>query len=260
MAAAMQQLVRFNEGLDQAITESIARYTDELEKSRDLFLAALGHDVRTPLAAISITAETLLRDPSDANRDRGARILRSTRILGSIANDLLDFTRTRMGGEVPLQVAPMDARDVTEGVLKELSQAYPERRVALHASGDSTLDGDPARIAQALTNLVLNALQHGSADGAVAVEIGSTADALTIAVRNGGESIPAERLEHLFQPWMRPHGSPHTGNSGLGLYIVRQIVHAHDGTIKVQSSAKEGTTFTLHLPRTRLRPLERPRQ
>jgi len=258
MEIAMQQLVRFSESVDQAIAESIARYTTELDKSRDLFLAALGHDLRTPLGTIGITAEGLLHDPSDVNRERGARILRSTRALGNIANDLLDFTRTRMGGKLPLQLATVDAREVAVGVCNELGPAYPDRAVALRASGETTLRADPARLAQALMNLVLNALQHGGVGSAVDVHVTGTPDEVVIEVRNGGEPIPQARIPHLFEPWTRTPGNAQPGNSGLGLFIVRQIAEGHDGTVDVSSSRADGTAFTLRLPRAGPRSPQRP--
>jgi signal transduction histidine kinase len=249
MEDAVQQLVRFNEGLDQAITESIARFTGEVDKSRDLFLAALGHDVRTPLSAIAITAEAMIKEASPVSRERGARILRSSHLLASIANDLLDFTRTRMGGPLPIQKTAVEIEDVVDGVVQELRAGHPERTITVKTSGDTKLHADPTRVAQALSNLILNALQHGGERQPVDVYVEGRPEHLQVAVHNAGAPISADRVPELFRPWMSHSDARTTSNSGLGLYIVRQIALAHDGQVTVESSREHGTTFTLTLPR-----------
>lgn len=249
MQAGMQELVRFNEAIDQTITESIARYTSELDKSRDLFLAALGHDLRTPLGAIVITAEALVRDPSETTRQRGARILRSGRMLANMANDLLDFTRTRMGGKLSLQIGDAQVEHIANGVIEQLRPAYADRTMMLVVDGDTSAQVDAARISQALMNLVLNALQHGDARQPVEISARGRPGEVQIAVHNAGEPIPADRLVHLFEPWTRGDG-PGRQNSGLGLYIAREIAQAHGGHISVTFSSQAGTTFTIALPRS----------
>ena len=249
MEAAMQQLVRFNEGIDQAITESVAHYTRELDKSRDLFLAALGHDLRTPLGAIALTAESLIKDESPETSQRGARILRSTRVLGSIANDLLDFTRTRMGGKLPLQVDSIEARETAEAVLQQLRPAFPGREITLAVHADFSFRGDASRIGQALTNLVLNALQHGDPTKPVELRATVEGDTVRFDVLNAGPGIPPDRVPLLFEPWTSSAKPGRGPNAGLGLYIVRLIAQAHDGTVSVASMPQTGTSFTLTLPR-----------
>jgi signal transduction histidine kinase len=246
MEAAMQELVRFNEGMDQAVTESIAQFTSEVDQARDLFLATLGHDLRTPLSAIVMTAETLANDPASSEKlkTQAARIVRSARTLGHIADDLLDFTRTRMGGRLPLSCSFVDFAAITESVVDELRPTYPGSAIECSVEGDTVMRADAVRIGQVVTNLVSNALEHGETSRPVQIAVSGTEDEVNLTVNNAGKAIPASELPGLFQPWYRGSDTGTTRNRGLGLYIVREIVKAHGGTIAVNSSDDTGTTFT----------------
>jgi len=159
-------------------------------------------------------------------------------------DDLLDFARTRLGGELPIHPRRVDLRQLCEQMVEELEFAYT-RQVKLETEGDLWGDWDADRIAQVISNLVGNALQHS--DGDIAVSLRGEDDSVLFETKNGGPPIPAEVLPHIFEPGRR--GDARSGGLGLGLFIVRQIVLAHGGTIEVRSSEGEGTTFTARLPR-----------
>jgi len=166
--------------------------------------------------------------------------------------DLLDFTRSRLGGGFPIDTRRMNLRDLCETVIEELELAYPERTIEFDARGDAWGNWDPDRMAQVVSNLAGNALQHSPETSTVRVELSDEGERVVLEAANAGPAIPADVLPHVFEPGRR--GPPERGRKessglGLGLYIVRQIVLAHGGDIAVRSSATEGTTFTVGLPR-----------
>jgi signal transduction histidine kinase len=250
-------LTRFNEAIDQSLAESVTRYTQELDQSKEMFLAILGHDLRTPLGAILTSAKFMLetQELKEPSLTLTSRIASSSTRMVHMVGALLDFTRSRLGGGIPVERAPMNMGKVVHDVVDEISAAHPSRTIEIDARGEQQGEWDAARISQALTNLVVNALEHGSKAAEVRVETRGDEREITLAVHNRGRTISPERLNGIFNP-MKPRemteetaaGGPH-GNLGLGLYIAERIVHAHRGTIEVESSEEHGTTFTVHLPR-----------
>src|SRR4051794_9907028 len=255
---ALAGLTRVNEAIDQALAESVSRYARDLEHSKEMFLAILGHDIRTPLGAIMMSATGLLmsRDLGQPQQAAASRILTSgTRIKGMV-NDLLDFTRTRLGAGIPLACAETDLAEAGRLVVEEVAAYHPGRDLRFEASGPVRGSWDGARVGQALSNLVGNAVQHGSPETPVAVVARGTADEVTVAVHNRGPVIPPAHLHQIFSPLKRigrGDGPPahDSGSLGLGLYIANEIVKGHGGRIDVESSEAGGTTFTVHLPRHR---------
>jgi PAS domain S-box-containing protein len=213
---------------------------------REHFVGIVSHDLRNPLTAIVTSAELLLRYGELPERQARvvARIGSSADRMARMIGDLLDFARSKLGGEFPIHARRIDLRQICEQTVEELEFAYT-RQVKLDAQGDLWGDWDPDRIAQVISNLVGNALQHS--DGEVTVTLRGENDFVVLETRNGGPSIPSEVLPHVFEPGRR--GDARSGGLGLGLFIVQQIVLAHGGSIEVTSSEGAGTTFTLALPR-----------
>jgi signal transduction histidine kinase len=253
-----EDVTRFNEAIDQALAESLTRYARDLEHSKEMFLAILGHDLRTPLGAIMMSATGLLmsRDLGQPQQAAASRILTSgTRIKGMV-NDLLDFTRTRLGAGIPLACAAVDLAEVGRQVVEEVAAYHPGRDLRFEASGPVRGSWDGARVGQALSNLVGNAVQHGSREAPVSVAVRGTADEVTVSVHNRGPVILPAHMHQIFSPLKRigrgdAPPAPDSGSLGLGLYIANEIVKGHGGRIDVESSEAGGTTFTVHLPRHR---------
>ena len=247
-----RQLSRFNEAIDQALNESVFRYSEEDKKSRELFLGVLGHDLRTPLGATLNSAQYLLHSKglSGEQLKASAAILRSGTRIQKMTNDLLDVTRARLGGTLPVDVKPMDLLRACEQVTEEAQAFHPDRVVALTSTGELNGTWDESRLCQLLANLVENAIRHGFPHRPVTVSAFGDAENVQISVHNDGIPIPQAEVHRIFEPLRQTdNGSKRTEGLGLGLYIAAAIVKAHDGTVDVQSSKETGTTFTVRLPR-----------
>lgn len=251
----LQDLTRFNESIDQSLAEAVRSYTNRVDESRELFLATLGHDLRAPLNAIMLSAEVLTRSGQldDENTQIASRMAASGQVMAGMIHDLLDFTRTRLGAGMPLSVAPFDLSILCQEVLGELRAAHPDRNVHFESVGDLSGQWDAARLRQVLSNLVGNAIEHGDESGAIEVEASTEGSQVLLTVTNQGPVIASSALPTLFDPFVRatsmPGSNKRRAGIGLGLYIARQIVIAHGGTIAVASSDATGTVFTIRLPR-----------
>ncbi|MGE8176136.1 sensor histidine kinase [Pseudomonas fluorescens] len=252
--AYLQDMIRFNEAIDEALAESTAAYAEQVNRSRDIFLAILGHDLRTPLQAVNMSTEMLLRK---AKLDTDAQtyvtsIKTSARHMAAMVSDLLELVRSRLGSSLPIEPAPMDLAAAAKAALDEAGAGQPGCNSQLIVEGDTHGIWDRARLGQLLQNLIGNALQHGANHRPVTLSIIGEKDQVTLAMHNHGEPIPAEALPTIFDPLVRSASEELTGPStslGLGLFIVKQVVDAHQGTIEVSSSEAEGTTFSVVLPR-----------
>ena len=249
----LDDVTRFNEAIDQAIAESITRYTDDIERSKERFLAILGHDLRSPLSAIIASGAFMLEagELQEPNLTLVSRIATSARRMNQMVADLLDFTRTRFGDSIPIVRAETDVRRVIHDVVSEVAASYPRSTLQVETGGDLRGQWDAARLTQALTNLVANAVHHGSDKSPVKVAARGERNDVVISVANEGPVIPEKDRDQLFEAMKhaRGDGARDRRHLGLGLYIVDKIVAAHGGSIDVQSSRQEGTSFTVHLPR-----------
>jgi len=251
-AADLEGVTRFNESIDEALTVSTSRYMETMERYRDQFLAILGHDLRNPVGAIVMGASTLVDTPeTDERTDRIAhRILSSAKRMDRMVCDLLDLTRTRLGAGIPIHRAPMDLDPLLRQVMGELKDSHPNDPLGFAAKGDLRGEWDSDRLAQVVSNLVGNAVQHGSKSGPVTLVARDEGDEVVLEVHNEGPPISTDVMGTLFEPMI--HGSdkePTSTSLGLGLYIADQVVTAHGGNIDVTSTMVEGTTFVVHLPR-----------
>jgi signal transduction histidine kinase len=251
----LEDLMRFNEAIDQALAESIERYTTDLDRSKEMFVAILGHDLRTPIGAVIMASQFMLEtgELAEPHLTLATRIARSARRMNQMVADLLDFTRGRLGSGVPIVPGEMDlAREVSNAV-EEIKAAHPEAVVRVEASGDLHGSWDCARIGQVLANLLGNSVQHGSPGSPIEVVVRGEPEEAVVRVHNHGPAIPRSDLKGLFSPFKRLGRGKTPDNTssslGLGLYIADRIVSAHGGRIDVESSNEKGTAFTIHLPR-----------
>jgi signal transduction histidine kinase len=253
----LDDLTRFNESIDQSLTEAVLSYQRRINQSRQMFLAILGHDLRNPLNSMLMSGEALARSGQlDARLSRMAsQISASAAAMGGMISDLLDFTSTGLGVAIPLAPAAMDLETLCREVVEETRAAHPECTLRFEAEGDLTGEWDATRLRQVVSNLLGNALQHGAQHCPVDLTVsgghGEDMD-VVLTVRNDGPPILPDAMARLFDPLVRGSASGQqrrAGSIGLGLYIAREVVTAHGGTIEVTSSVEDGTVFTVRLPR-----------
>ncbi|WP_137807123.1 sensor histidine kinase KdpD [Pseudomonas sp. G(2018)] len=252
--AYFQDMIRFNEAIDEALAESTAAYAEQVNRSRDIFLAILGHDLRAPLQAVSMSTELLMRKTrleGDALACAN-NIKRGTRHMATMVNDLLELVRSRLGKSLPIDPAPTDLAAVTQEAIAQACAGNPECDPTLKVAGNMQGVWDATRLSQLLQNLIGNALQHGSTKGDVTVTLTGEPDTVHLAVHNYGAPIAEKDIGTIFDPLVRSVdeelGHPST-SLGLGLFIVKEVVDAHGGTVGVSSNETDGTLFTVVLPR-----------
>jgi signal transduction histidine kinase len=220
----------------------------EAVRFRERVMGVLGHDLRNPLSAVKMAAMTVLgQDMPEAMRGKVEVIHRATDRMAEMIETLLDVTRVRGGGGLPIDRVPTDVGALAREVTSELAAAHQDRVLEIDERGDVRGRWDPARVRQAMSNLIANAMQHGDSRRPVRISVDGSGEAVVVTVRNEGPAISHELRRVLFEPFSRGDRSPH--GLGLGLFIAKEIAVAHGGTIDVESSADTGTVFTLVLPR-----------
>ncbi|NEX61932.1 HAMP domain-containing histidine kinase [Noviherbaspirillum sp. 17J57-3] len=247
----VEDMTRFNEAIDRALAESVSRYSEGQHQAQDVFLGIIGHDLRTPLSAISLGATYLMRSENSDSKliQLGSRMFNSAERMQEIIDNLLDFVRSRSGLGIPVHRTEVDLAVIAEQIIEEFRVSNPGAVIHAVLEGDVRGRWDGARIGQIYQNLIGNAIQYGDGTTVTVSTLARDGEAVLI-VHNGGTIIPQAVQPHIFDPLRR--GPEHAGNRknmGLGLYIVREIVIAHHGTIDVTSTEEEGTTFTVRLPR-----------
>jgi len=241
---------------EQEARQKIESFAAELRRHADFerqLLGIVSHDLRNPLSAITLTAASLERQLEDARHQRGIqRILLSAERAIQMIRDLLDFTRARQGSGIAIHRQAADLHELARAVVDETQASRPGRSIELAQSGSGAGEWDPARLEQVISNLLVNALQYSPPETPVRVATHGEEGLVRLEVHNTGKPIPEDLLPRIFEPLERgTEPADQSGrNIGLGLYIVRHIVGAHAGSVDVHSTAAEGTTFTVQLPRS----------
>ena len=251
----LDDVIRFNEAVDQAIAESLKVFVVEVDKTRDLFLGMLGHDLRGPLSTIANCANAELLSQKNGS-PRAAIVLRSVAQMKALLDDLVEYTRNRLGAGLTIDPEPLHLEQFARDTLDEIGATSPGRVLELEARGDTKGEWDARRLHQALSNLVFNALKYGRPDSPIRVSLDGTRETdVVLAVENLGKPIPPSVLTRIFDPLVRADDDATSADSqvaganlGLGLYVVREIANAHRGVVDVTSDDSV-TRFELRLPR-----------
>ncbi|MFC0676729.1 sensor histidine kinase [Lysobacter korlensis] len=254
--STVREVVRFNESIDQALAESIVAYGDASTHARQLFLAVLGHDLRSPLANMALTGEMLAREGLSAQQlaQLAKTVQRSSRVMKGMVDDLLGYTRTQLGKGLSITQGRCDLAEALDAAIADAAATYPQTCYELEVTGGPAGHYDATRLHQLFVNLLVNAAQHGARSRPVTVKATATPGCNRIRITNQGTAIPEAALKAIFKPLVQladddtSDTRPKT-SLGLGLFIAREIAEGHGGRVSVESDEVRGTTFTVELPR-----------
>lgn len=254
-----EDITRFNEAIDQAVAESVERYSRLLKNSQDMFLAILSHDLRNPLNTTMVSSMILMRydDVGDKVLSAAQRIYNSSLRMSRLINDLLDYTRRQLEKSLPISLAPANMAKICKNIIQEQQSVNPDRTIILKIDGSFDGIWDQERLSQVFSNLLGNAIEHGDKNSQILVELKGMENSVVIKINNKGQPISATEIQNIFKPLISFEKSDDINHSkkthlGLGLYIAHEIITAHNGTIDVTSNMAEGTTFTIDLPRSHM--------
>ncbi len=245
----IEDTLRFNEAIDQAVAESVAFYTSEVSRWRDIFLGVLGHDLRSPVNTVLIAAELVRQKTSGETQKLADALLRSGRRLTALLDSLLAYNKSSLGVGMELHRAQVDLGAQCLEEVELLRLAFPHKRIVFTLCGDTHGSFDSSRIREALANLVSNAAQHSLAGNAITVSVAGRSGVVEICTENISAPIPPDEMSALFDPLRRRPHQPKTSapNLGLGLFIVREIARAHQGEVTA-STANGHIRFKIVLP------------
>lgn len=248
----IEQITRFNEAIDQAIAESVSRYTMQTKRAGDLFIGVLGHDIRNPLGTIMMATEYLVR--SGKLEAASARpIQQSVNRIRVLTEQVVDVTRGQTGRAMPIRRTPLNLADVATDIVIETRIRHPDANLQLEVGdGDFTGEWDGGRMGQLFSNLLANAVQYGARGIPIVLALRRSGTSVGVEVRNRGPVIPQADRRRIFEALARgtSQAAERRQNEGLGLglYICKEIVLAHGGSIDVRSDSAEGTRFIVDLP------------
>lgn len=252
LLAQRQRAERLAEEQAKAQAELAAAHDEAANRAQfaERLVGVVSHDIRNPLSVIQMSTALLEKlGATEQQRPVIARVDRAVARVQHLLGDLLDFTQARLGRGLSVQRHAVDLRQVVAGAVEELAHAFPGREILFTGGSAAMCEADAQRVAQAIGNLVANAVAHGEPGRPVTVRLEGVDSAWAVSVHNVGRPIPPEAVERIFEPMVQGDTRPEGSGIGLGLYIVREIARRHGGSATVRSSPEEGTTFTLLLPR-----------
>ena len=248
-----QEMIRFNEAIDELWMISLKRFDTKVNESKNWFMGILGHDLRNPLAAISGVQSILKLSKNLSEKEKSllGRAGSSVKRMAELIENLLELTNLRLGSGITINKKPVDLSKQVEKIVQELQLSYPEAKLNIESPGPVQGKWDVTRLDQLMTNLITNALRHGKPGGPVTVSISAKGKDAFFEVHNEGPALP-ESIKDMISTgsFTKTNGDPAKKDSyGLGLYIIKAIVDGHKGQIKVTSNEERGTTFKIILPR-----------
>ncbi len=249
---SIEDLVRFNEAIDQAVAESLAEFSSEVESWRQIFLGALGHDLRGPLTAVVFSADVLASKLRETPHARQVdRILAGGLRMTQLLDDLLRYSRSKLGDGMVIHAQDCELAPALAEEAELLRAALPDTTLHFESHGDTHGRFDTSRVREALHNLATNAAKYGEQDTAVTIQVKGQDDHVLVAVTNHGAPLSDDARRVMFDPLRRGSNKAKRSEEvslGLGLFLVREIARAHGGSVDAES-ADGLTTFSILLPR-----------
>lgn len=247
-----QDMIRFNEAIDEVWIISLERFHNNVEESKNWFMGILAHDLRNPLSVISgvqslLTSSTVL---SEDQKPLVGALSASVKRMTELIDNLMELTNLRLGSGMSINKTTVDLSKLAEKIVQEVQLGYPEAELIIESSGPIQGKWDNVRLNQLMTNLLSNALKHGKSGSPVRVSVSAKDNEAFLKVHNEGSPIPKPIKDMISSGvFAKTDGDPTKNDSyGLGLYIVNTIVDGHDGQLAVASNVEEGTTFKVMLP------------
>ncbi len=255
-AEISEQILRFNEAIDKALAESALTFYQQANRTRDTFLAVLGHDLRSPLATMTVAGAYLIRPGvgTDGTFIIGTRVKKSAATMSAIVNDLLQYSQIQLGGKIPISRNLADIGAICRAAVDDAIASNPDCNFELETSGELFNDFDSERLQQVFANLLNYLAQFRGRVNTVNIVAKGDPEVITVQIRNQGQVILPESLKAIFDPWNQRYSETWQENQqsrslGLGLFISREITESHGGTIDVESSETSGSVFTVRFPK-----------
>ncbi|MCU7618489.1 PAS domain-containing sensor histidine kinase [Chryseobacterium sp. PBS4-4] len=246
--ATDRRLYEENLQMSKKLAETNLNIEQEQAIIREQFIAVLGHDLRNPLGGIMSAAQLLTRSELSERDKKLMNIVHSSsKRIYEMINNIMDLARGRLGGGISISPVAVDLEQLLNEVSNELKVSWPQRTIESHFNISNPVECDPGRISQLVSNLLANAINHGSPDTPIVLKAETAHEFWQISVTNNGQKIPEEAVQNLFNPFHRGGTSSNQNGLGLGLYISSEIAAAHNGQLSVISD-KAQTCFTLHIP------------
>ena len=253
---AFEQVMCFNDAIDQALAEAVERYATEVDRARNMFLTVLGHDLRTPLGAISITSQYLAMHtvPDVKRHEAAARIDRCTTTMNALIKDVLEYTRSRLGKGIKVARKPSDMAEICRTACDDIRAVHIDTSFQCEIASGLEGNYDSTRMHQAIWNLLNSSVQQSDRTLPVELSASGADDYLRILVTARGRPLPMETLQSMFDPMAQFANSPSLHDDvkpsiELGLFVAREIIRAHQGDVTVSSDADGVTTFEVMLAR-----------
>lgn len=248
--ASDRRLYEENLQIAKQLAEDKLNIEQKNAKIREQFIAVLGHDLRNPLGGIMSAAQLLSRTDINQREERLVNIIQSgSKRMYEMINNIMDFAHGRLGGGIPVNPVVVDLEELLNQISDELKVVWPDRQIESDFEIGETVECDPSRISQLISNLLANAITHGSTETPILFKALVKGNFWEVSVSNNGSPIPEKTMAHIFYPFHREGVQSHQNSLGLGLYIASEIAKSHNGTLTVTSDHQK-TCFTFRAPST----------
>ncbi|MEP0868362.1 HAMP domain-containing histidine kinase [Trichocoleus desertorum AS-A10] len=236
--------------IEQAVNDAATQFSQTLRDVQELFMVTLTHDLKNPINVIKMGTQLILRrlERGDAHIDVAARMITAIDRLDAMIQNLLDASRLRAGQSLNFAFEECDLEILVQDVVEDLNFTYGNRFVVVSDSGVRT-QCSPKEIRRVIENLAINAVKYGAPNTPITLTLQQSETLITLTLHNEGNPIAPEAQSILFQQFRRTVSAEDKTGWGLGLFLAKSIVEAHRGTIEVQSSEGQGTSFSVKLPK-----------
>lgn len=239
---------------EQAVNDTATQFSQTLRDIQELFMVTLTHDLRAPITIVKMGTHVILRrlEQGEARVDDvAARIISAVARMDGMIENLLDASQLRAGQGLKLEFEACDLALLVQDLVEELSFAYGKRFVVV-SEAPVRSRCSPKELRRVIENIAINAVKYGACGTPITFTLVQTATQITLTIHNEGQPIAPDAQAILFQQFRRTAAAEDQTGWGLGLFLAKSIVEAHQGTLEVESAAGKGTSFSITLPKVPL--------